>query len=524
MMFAYPRVSLPALAAGRGGPDAVQEAMARSALLTPKLMPLALAAMLCTSQARADEQACDSCESCSQKLATPGAKVTIGTDLAHAGSDACIVIRGAGARLDALEHSVKLGAAGTAVRVEGADVLVSNLHVRGGTTAVEVASAERTTLFHLWIADTSTGVRVVSSDEVRITRSVIGATSVGISFGASADGACGERTELTSPGAVVTDTRVEGAKVGIASCEAYPVLARNVVVNNGVGVVLGAPATRSGSAPKDKGAFDPCACAATLEGVSAGTTLLYSSGCGGCQVHEGWLPDLRKQKHDIVVREVGPGKAEAGAKFDAFIDRCAPEVTDAIGIPGCVPNYTCLANGVTFKIRRGDTSLTNETQLASSDDVAAYASACKAAASKAYRGGADCVAHALVGNVMCKNREQDVRAMAGGVKLDGIDDTCDRAEGYSDKGATGCAKPCGPTMPALAEPPPRASRETPGAAPLASGAPTVPSAAPSASVSGAQGKDASESPKKDRWTGWLVGIGGVALAAAALRMMLRSSK
>jgi hypothetical protein len=474
--------------------------------------------------ARADDMTCDSCESCTSKLATPGARVALGKSIQQEHADACIVIRGQGAQLDGLEHAVKLGAGATAVRVEAAGVLVKNLHVGGGAVGIDVASAGQTTVFHAWIADSSVGIRVTAAHEVRITRSVVRASRVGISFGANEDGTCSSGLTVSSPGAVVAGTRVEGAQVGIAACDAYPVLARNEVAGNRVGVLLAGPRAGAGAAAGSQGPYDPCACAPLIDGVKPGTTLLFSSGCGGCQVHEGWLPELRKSKHDIVVRETGPAKGDAMARFDAFMDRCAPEVTDAIGIPGCVPNYTCLANGVTFKTRRGDSDLVFETQISTPEEAAAYAKACRDAAQRYYGSGKSCVSHALMANVMCGNMEADIRAMQGSA-LDGIDDACDRADGFGDTGAKGCAKPCPPTVPPAAEPPPRADREASGAAPqpMASAA-LAPDAASTAGASTPVAPRGAARSAGRPWDAWLVGLAGVALVGISVGLLFKRGK
>ncbi len=509
--------------------------MSRSFLRATIPVVVALSPSMGPSLAGADGLVCDSCASCTEKLAASKAHVVLANDVAQTGQGACVVVRGDGAQLDGFEHLIKASPGGTAVRVEAANVLVKNLHVTGGATGVEIASAARTTVFHVWIAGTEVGLSVQAGDAVRVTRSVIAATGVGISFRAQQDGTCAGGGSLKSPGAVVTDTRVQGAKVGIAACEAYPVLARDEVVDNGIGVLLGAPAAGGGGDPKLAGPFDPCVCAPQLDGMKPGTTLLYSSGCGGCQVHEAWLPELRKNKADILLRETGRGKSESMAKFDAFMDRCAPEVTDVVGVPGCVPNYTCLANGVTFKTRQGDKSMTFEAQLNSADDVAAYAKECEEEARRRFRAGKSCVAHALASNVVCHNRELDVRALPGGPRLDGIDDSCDKTEGFADSGAKACSKTCPASLPARSEPAARATRDVTGAASPAGGGGVAAAASavavPSSQAPGRPASGAAEEPAGGKapsmgagWKGWLVGVAGVGLAAAALRMLLRSSK
>ena len=483
------------------------------------------APVVVASPASADNTVCDSCASCTEKLAIPNARVLLGNNVTYPANEACIVIRGSGAQFDGLEHEIRSSAGGAAVRVEAPDVLVKNLHTEEGAVGVDVYSAPRFTLFHAWIQGAATGVRVAASAGVRITRSVVSGKACGISFGAS-DGTCRNGLAVQSPGAVIANTRVQGSDVGIAACDTVPTLVRNEVVNNGVGILFGAPSPGSASEPGQSRAFDACLCAPPLAGVKPGTTLLFSSGCGGCQVHEGWLPELRKQHHDIVVREAGVGNADAMARFDAFMDRCAPEVTDVIGIPGCVPNYTCLANGTTFKTRRGDREINQEAGVSSPEDVAKFAIACNDAAEASTRGGTDCVKVAMRDNVLCLNRDLDVRSFTGPTKLDGQGNACTRTEGFSDGGSKGCDRPCPADLPARPMPSARASREPSGSTapvqPSASAASSsVPPATPTASTEPATAKSPEAPPGLTRW---IVGLGGVALASIVLGMMVRGSR
>jgi hypothetical protein len=182
--------------------------------------------------------------------------------------------------------------------------------------------------------------------------------------------------------------------------------------------------------------------------VHQGTTLLFSSGCGGCQVHEGWLPQVRASGHDVRLRETGAEHAAQTARFDAFMARCAPEVIDAVGVPGCVPNYACVADGRVFKVRSGENSVAHEVELNSAEDVGRFASQCAQDASRFYRArGGACVRFQLRGNTVCGNRAADVRAAAGARRFGGgANDACGTAENWGEEGGAspdaGCARPC----------------------------------------------------------------------------------
>jgi hypothetical protein len=342
---------------------------------------------------------------------------------------------------------------------------------------------------------------------VRIVRVRVQGGRVGLAFGDVAAGRCAPSV-LRSPGAVVRRSHVEGADVGVAACDAQPVLMDNVLVRNGVGLVLGAP----GRAPGDgaHAVWDACACAPTLDGVRATTTLLYSSGCGGCQVHESWLPALRAQGHEIRVRETGRGHEAEGQRFDDFARRCAPELTDVLGIPGCVPNYACLADGAAAKLRRGE-GLDLEVHLDSAEDVARFATGCRETAARRFQRGGDCVRHALAGNLVCANRSSDIRAAPGAARLGGEGNACGHVEGWSEGGHEGCERPCPPELPALAPPVVLPAQATaapvPTTAPEAGSPPVAPTPARTAATPAAPAPD--EPAQKLPWllAGLLVALG-----------------
>jgi hypothetical protein len=415
-------------------------------LAAPATLLLSLLAHAPAARAQ-DATGCDSCESCTTALAAPQARVALSRDLEATGAGPCIVVRGVGAQIDGREHAIRAGAVGVpvGVRVEGPGAFVRNVRVVGTAVGIEVAGAAHVTLFHDTIEATDTGIRVTAAEDLRIQRAQVAGGRVGIAFGELAGERCPEGARLRSPGAVVHRTHVEGAGIGLAACDAVPVLTENILVHNDVGLLLGAPVAGVGAA-REVAPVDACVCAPALDHVRAGTTLLFSSGCGGCMVHEGWLPGLRASGHDIRLRETGTANAAAQQRFDAFVTHCAPEVVDALGIPGCVPNYACLANGRVFKTRRGENAVDHEAELDSAEAVARFAEACVAAAAEHYRPGQACVRHQLRGNTVCGSRRVDIRAASGAQRFGGTGDACNTTEGWRE-GATGCASPCPAELP-----------------------------------------------------------------------------
>ena len=91
------------------------------------LRALTLAASLVAAAPAAWAQApqCSTCEACTAALAAPNAQVELSGDLALRGAGPCVVIRGAGARLNGLGHVLLAQpGGGVGVRVEAADVNV----------------------------------------------------------------------------------------------------------------------------------------------------------------------------------------------------------------------------------------------------------------------------------------------------------------------------------------------------------------------------------------------------------------
>lgn len=409
-----------------------------------------------TSTAAAqDSTACDSCASCTTALAAPRARAHIESDLEITGGGACVVIAGANAQFDGRNHIIR-GTASTniAVQVNGASVLVRNVHAVGPGVGIEVNHAARTTVFRAVLETRDTGIRVTAADSLRVVRAQIRTARVGLAFGQPTGSTCAA-APLASVGAVVTRSVFERNATAIAACDAAPVLTDNLVVNNQYGVILGEPSRGTAAGPGADAPFDPCLCAPSLDHVVATTTVLYSSGCGGCQVHEGWLPDLRRSGHDIRARETGLEHLAEGQRFDDFVAQCVPEISDSLGIPGCVPNYACQASDTVFKLREGTDQLRFEARLDSSDDVAHFAETCAAFARQHYRsgGGGSCVRHALRGNIVCSNRAGDIVAAAGARRYGGAGNSCGNAGGWADEGAAGCAQPCPSTLPTTADAP-----------------------------------------------------------------------
>lgn len=449
---------------------------------------------------------CTTCETCTSVLSTTGAHAELSDDIVHEGDGPCIVIKGQDAQLDGLEHDIRStgGKDPVGVRVEASGVLVKNLHTIGADVGIEVVGAKRVTLFHDTVEADVVGIRATGTEALRITRSIVSKAKVGVSFGADAAGACRAGATLDNKGAVVSGTHIEGAQVGLAACDATPVLKRNVIVGNTVGVRLASP-TPAGSGDGAAGPWDPCTCKPTLPGAKGGTALFFSSGCHGCQVHEAWLPDLKAAGHDVLIRATGQENAQASAEFDTFMDQCAPQVTDAIGIPGCVPNYVCLANDVTNKVRKGESELDREVDIGTKEQLIAFEQECKAAALRNYAAPDGCVAHQLHDNVICGNKTSDIAGAKGLERWAGIDNACGTVDGYKDADATACTKPCPATLPEAVVPeararegadtpsgyiPPPTPEPAPPSAPSPAAAaptPATPSASPTpAATAGAQ--------------------------------------
>ncbi len=390
---------------------------------------------------------CDSCATCTEMLAKPGAEVAVSGPLKGSapGADACITIRGEGATFDGSRETIE---AGTAVAIEADDVVVRHLRAAGGERALYV-TGDRATIIDAQITEGKVGVLVDGAADFRMVRSAIERVAIGIAFDDVPATACGDGDRLRSPGAVLQRVTISGAGVGIAACEAMPVVANGTITGNGTGWVQGQPRGER------KAPYDPCVCSPSLEGVAPGTTLLYSSGCSGSLFHEGLLPDVQAQGHDIKLRQYGRENRAVQNVYDAYVRRCAPEITDAIGIPGCMPNYACPANGEVSKRRGDDDRLVVDHRLSTADDVADFAARCVSAAATHYDGDR-CRTQAMRGTTLCDN-ETDVKSA---MTLTGVSNTC------SGPKALDCS-PCG--APA-ATPTPRAAPPAP--APVPKPAPT----------------------------------------------------
>jgi hypothetical protein len=497
-------------------------------MIRPTTISVALLLTLGAGGAAARGTPCDDCAACTTALAAPGADVQQSGPLKNSGAGACITITGAGATFDGADHPISAGE-GVGVKVAADDVLLRNVRVEGGATGIE-AAAHDLTVYDSDVRGAAVGLSAEKAPGLRVDRSRFDAGRVGLAFGTPKGGAC-PAGALQSPGVVVLKSEVTGAEVGIAACTARPVLVDNTVRGNGLGVVLGDPAPPADvRGPAARGPFDPCACAPELEGVKPGTTMLYSSGCGGCLVHEGWLPDVRAQGHDVLLRKSGLENKASQAEFDAWVRRCAPAIVDAIGTPGCVPNYACPATGALFK-RKGEAGrLVFENQLNSADDVAGCAAQCASAAATHYAGDA-CVKNPLRGNRLCGNTTADVAGTAGA--LTGADNACGKVQG-ADPQTLGChascddAAPSGAAAPTTARPappptPPKAA-PAPPPAPKAAPAPKAPPAEPAPAAPTAQAEAATPSapggrPALPQWT-----ILVILAAAAGAGWMWQSGK
>ncbi len=449
----------------------------RSAWLARLLAPqatgvlAALAAVAAAPVATVHAQSadpCNSCATCTELLSRDGARVELVDDIATDKAGACIVIRGRGAVFDGLERDVRPVAPGgrvTAVRVEADEVVVKNLHVVGADVGIDVQGARRVVLFHdyLQVTKNGTGVRAVRAGRLRVTRTVVRNGAVGISLGADDEGKCPKDAELDSPGVVLNRVFVDGAGVGIAACTAFPVVRFSKVLRGQVGVRIGVARAPKGSrlAPDDE-----CLCAPAYADVHPGTALFFSSGCHGCQIHEAWVPDLRKAGRDILVRPTGPENRQASAEFDAYCAQCYPQLIDVLGISGCVPNYVCPATDETFKLRRGDNQLDFEAQINTSEDLDAFARACEDEAKAHYGAHRDkagtCVSQPFHDNLVCGNAKVDFElTKAVAKRWHGGHDTCDRVRRFRDAKAPkgkACVRTCDEAGPLPQPPAPPAPR------------------------------------------------------------------
>jgi hypothetical protein len=456
-----------------------------------------------TTSSAARRVSCDSCAACSAELQRPGAIVELSADITADTGGACITVTGADAQLNGNGFTIQGGA--PAVRADSNGALLRTVRVSGAEVGVEVAAA-KVTVLDPRIEGTGIGISAAAAPEVRVVRGEITGGRIGVALGApGTDGRCADGAPLRQPGAVIRGLTVTGAGVGIAACEAMPVLESNKVLGNRTGVVLGKPQPEKGRAV----AYDPCVCQPTLDGVEPGTLLFFSSGCGGCEVHEGWLPEVRGAGHDnIRLRRTGVENKEAQARFDAYTRQCAPEIIDAIGIPGCVPNYGCPADGRVAKRRDPGGRLARDVPIGNAGQVGEFAASCRAAGAAHYHKnqGQACVKHPLRDNVFCGSAEADILASAG-LSMVGSGNTCAKLDGLPTEV---CSQGCdGVAVPA----PPKTD-----AAAVATAAPAVaeteaapPAEAPEGEIAAKSAPEQPDAPGgAPGWMIWvLVGLGGI---------------
>jgi hypothetical protein len=395
---------------------------------------LALLALPSTVAAQQAGVSCDTCESCTAALAAEHAFAELRGDVDGSRAGTCIRVVGRGATLDGHGHTVRGAAVG--VEVAGEDIVVRNVQAQEGGVGFRVAGAGSVTLLNAAVTDARVGVRIEGSRHVRVLRATLARNRVGVSMGADDAGRCVGPTALESPGVVIARSRVEGGSVGVAACDAMPVLIANTVVGNEVGVLLGE--VRAQGSGDRAGAWDECSCAPAPAGTPAGTLLLYSSGCGGCTVHESWLPQERARGAVLRARAGGGDGGAEQARFDGHIRHCGPEVVDALGIPGCVPNYACPASAEVWKRRQGARELVTDRSVATPDEVVAFSEACRAAAREAYGRGGRCVTAALRSNTLCGNRRTDLSVAGAFARWGSTGDRCGVVEGDGARCAQGC--------------------------------------------------------------------------------------
>lgn len=393
---------------------------------------LLLLPLLCSTAAfGARRVKCDSCASCTTALAQPGASVELTADLT---SDAgvCLTIAGAGAELNGGEHTLKSKGVGVKVTADGAHL--RRLSIEGGDAGVEV-TAKHVTVHAVKVKQAKVGVKGDGAEALRVVRSELTGGQVGLALGMPAGKQCPAGAKMRSPGVVLSRVTVTGAKVGVAACEATPVIMGSTISKNELGLLVGNP-KGAGKGKGLDGPWDPCVCGPSLDEVKSETTLFFSSGCGGCKVHEGWLPEVQQQGYDILLRPTGAENKQKMATYDAFLRQCAPEVNDAIGIPGCVPNYACLPGHSVFKRRDTGKKLIRDHQIQGPDGMAEFAARCAAEAQMHYNVNGTCVAHAVRQTTLCGNKVDAQLARP----LTGDDNACGQIKGGGDK--MGCARKC----------------------------------------------------------------------------------
>ena len=118
-----------------------------------------------------------------------------------------------------------------------------------------------------------------------------------------------------------------------------------------------------------------------------------------------------------------------------------------IGDPGCVPNYGCVSNDETFKLREGSNGLIRETEINTAEDLGAFAKRCATSASERYQPGKDCVRYMATDNEFCGNTQTDVIAKGPVEHLTGFANRCGSTQGFRDRDKPGCALTCGERTP-----------------------------------------------------------------------------
>jgi len=471
----------------------------------------ALLALPSVASAQQSGSSCDSCEACTAALSVDNAFAELQGDIDASSATTCVRITGRGATFDGHRHTVRGAAVGVEVAAE--NVVVRNVRAQEGGVGFRVAGGRTVTLLGAVVSDARVGVRIERSSDVRVVRAVLARNRVGISMGADDAGQCARAMPLSSAGVVIVRSRVEGGGVGVAACDAMPVLTGNTVAGNDHGVLLGEVQAQGAGARG--GPWDACSCAPPPAGSAPGTLLLFSSGCGGCTVHESWLPEERSRGAVIRARTGGADGGVDQARFDAHIRHCGPEVVDALGIPGCVPNYACPASGEVWKRREGDRELAVDRNVGSPSDVVAFSEACRAAGRQGYGRGGRCVTAALRSNTLCGNRLGDLSVAGPLSRWGSVDDRCGVVEGG---GAARCARTCeGVDLAAMSAPVAAAARPSVPAIPsieeqpMDAGAPAAvrPPAPPVASA-----------PQPSGTAVWW-GLGGALAAAAAFGLWRR---
>lgn len=402
--------------------------------------PLAFLAALLLLPAAASAQLsgahCNSCESCTAALAVANAIVELDADVDASQATTCVRIAGRGATFEGGRHTLRGAAVG--VEVAADEVVVRNLQVQEGGVGLQVTRARNATLFNDAVHDARAGVRIEGSANTRVVRASLSRNRVGVSMGADEAGRCAAPGPIASPGVVIVRSQIAGGGVGVAACDAVPVLIGNLVSGNDRGVVIGEVRAQGGG--PQGGPWDDCSCAPGPGSVAPGTLMLYSSGCGGCIVHESWLTEERSHGAQIRVRPGPEGNPEQ-VRFDEYMRRCAPEVMGALGIPGCVPNYSCPASGEVWKRRDGERQLAVDRSLNTPAEVVAFSEQCRAAGRAGYARGPRCVAAALRDNTLCGNRQADLES-AGSLSRWGLSgDRCGVVR-QPDGGVARCERGC----------------------------------------------------------------------------------